>query len=124
MNVPEHLPHLVVQAVGAVEDDALLGQGLGQIFGRLRLAGSGGASRRSSQVQLQRSHQTQVATILTDKVISQTQVATILTDMVSSQRQVATILTDKSITQVATILTDKSITQVTTILTDKSITHR
>ena len=54
----EELPHgLVVEAVGAVEDDALLGQRLRQILGRLSLSGTRGSFGRSAQVQLQRSHQ-------------------------------------------------------------------
>jgi len=44
--------HLVIEAVGAVEDDTLLGQGLGQILGGLCLAGAGGTGWGATQVQL------------------------------------------------------------------------
>lgn len=46
----EKLPHCeVVKPVGAVEHDALLGQGLGQILGRFRLPGTGRACRGPSK---------------------------------------------------------------------------
>ncbi|KAH3750212.1 hypothetical protein DPMN_184731 [Dreissena polymorpha] len=43
----------VIQTVGAVEDDALLGNGLGEILGGLSLTGSCRALRGATQMQLQ-----------------------------------------------------------------------
>ena len=60
----EELAHRqVVQAVGAVEDDALHGDRLGQVLRRLRLAGAGGPLGRAAQVQVQRAHERAVAAV-------------------------------------------------------------
>jgi hypothetical protein len=60
----EELAHgLVVEAVRAVEDHALLGDGLGQVLGGLRLAGAGGALGRAAQVQLEGAHERAVAAV-------------------------------------------------------------
>eukprot|EP00962_Isochrysis_galbana_P031293 scaffold10193_cov107-Isochrysis_galbana.AAC.3 len=53
----------VVEAIGAVENDALFGERLGQVFGRLRLAGSGRTLGRAAQVELQRAHERAVAAV-------------------------------------------------------------
>ena len=55
--------HLVVQAVRAVEDHTLLGQRLGQVLGRLRLASAGRPCRSTAQIKLQSAHKTQIAAI-------------------------------------------------------------
>ena len=60
--------HLVVKVIWAVEDDTLFGQALGQVLGGLGLACTSRPSRGSPQVQLQGSHQAQVATILWDEI--------------------------------------------------------
>ena len=60
----EELPHgQVVQAVRAVEDDALHGDRLGQVLGGLRLARPRGPLRRPAQVQVQGAHQRPVAPV-------------------------------------------------------------
>ena len=45
----------IVEAVGAVEDDALLSHGFGQILGGFGLAGSRGTLRSASKMKMQRS---------------------------------------------------------------------
>mmetsp|Transcript_13243 Transcript_13243/g.37392 ORF Transcript_13243/g.37392 Transcript_13243/m.37392 type:complete len:381 (+) Transcript_13243:7435-8577(+) len=60
----EELPHReVVQAVGAVEDDALDGHRLGQVLGGLRLAGAGGAGRGAPEVKVDGTQQSSVAAV-------------------------------------------------------------
>mmetsp|Transcript_23335 Transcript_23335/g.80944 ORF Transcript_23335/g.80944 Transcript_23335/m.80944 type:complete len:278 (+) Transcript_23335:1712-2545(+) len=60
----EELAHgAVVEAVGAVEDDALLGQRLCQILGRLRLARARGPFRRAAEVQMDGAHERAVAAV-------------------------------------------------------------
>lgn len=53
----------VVQPIAAVEDHALLGQGLGQVFGGFRLASASWSSRGSAQVQMHGRHQGDVAAV-------------------------------------------------------------
>eukprot|EP00962_Isochrysis_galbana_P015846 scaffold4536_cov113-Isochrysis_galbana.AAC.12 len=55
--------HLVVEAVGAVHHDALARERLGQILGRLRLAGAGGAGGRAAHPQVKRAGESHVALI-------------------------------------------------------------
>jgi len=55
--------HPVVEALGAVEDEAELAHRLGQVLDRLRLAGARGACGRAAQIQPQRARQRQVAAV-------------------------------------------------------------
>ena len=50
------LTNLEIETVGAIEDDALLGERFGEILGGLRLSGSGGAFGGAAEIQLQRAH--------------------------------------------------------------------
>ena len=56
--------HLVVDTLRAVEDDALLGEGFGQILDGLRLPCACWPGWSPTQVQLEGTHQTQVAAVL------------------------------------------------------------
>ena len=60
----EELAHrLVVEAVRAVEDDALLGERLGEVLDGLRLAGARGACGRAAKLDVHRTHECHVAPI-------------------------------------------------------------
>ena len=60
----EELAHgNVVQAVTAVEDHALLGEGFGQVLGGFSLASAGGASWGAPQVEVHGRHQGDVASV-------------------------------------------------------------
>eukprot|EP00964_Phaeocystis_antarctica_P055483 scaffold32640_cov63-Phaeocystis_antarctica.AAC.1 len=53
----------VIEAVGAVEDDALLGERLGEVLGRLGLARAGGALGRAAEHELDGAHERAVAAV-------------------------------------------------------------
>jgi hypothetical protein len=60
----EELGHReVVEAIRAVEDDALLGERLGEVLGRLGLARAGGALGRATEGELDGPHERAVASI-------------------------------------------------------------
>lgn len=55
--------HKWIQTFWAVKHDALYSQRLGHVFSGLGLAGPRGPRRRAAQVQLQRAHEAQVASV-------------------------------------------------------------
>ena len=68
----------VVEAVGAVEDDALLGERLGEVLGRLGLARAGGALGRATEGELDGAHQGAIAPVSQGRYHESERVAQVL----------------------------------------------